>query len=339
MWLVHKRKFLPAIPLVFLLLAMAWRLTTAGQADTPPPAPVAAAADLAAAPHEDDLRLVIVAHGQTSRFWKIVVAGVEQASTDMHVQVEYLSPDPFDIQAMRQMLDDAIASAPDGLIITIPDAAVLTPSIEAAQAAGIPIISFNSGGQTSQQLGLLTHIGQLEYEAGRAAGLRMAEAGLRQVLFLNHNPENATITDRYQGAADALALVNGTVEMIAINRDDLEASRRLIREALEANPEIDSILSANTVAATVVLELQQDYPIQYATFDLSPDVLKAIQAGQILFAVDQQPYMQGYMSVLLMSLYLRNNNSPGKNWIATGPSFITAANIEQVLALSEAGTR
>src|SRR4051812_17366084 len=145
-------------------------------------------------PNQDrsDLRFVVVTHGQaTDPFWSVVQNGVNQAAKDMGVQVEYQAPDTFDMVAMSQLIDAAVASNPDGLVVSIPDADALGDSIKAAVAAGIPVISINSGSDVAAEFGLLTHVGQTEYEAGLGAGQRMGEAGATKALRRHPGAGNA----------------------------------------------------------------------------------------------------------------------------------------------------
>src|SRR5919108_459575 len=133
-----------------------------------------------------DLRFVVVTHGQASDpYWSVVQNGVRQAAADMGVQVEYQAPHTFDMVAMAQLIDAAVASKPDGMAISIPDADALGDSIRAGVAAGIPMISLDSGSDVAAELGMLTHVGQTEYEAGVGAGQRMGEAGVTTALCVN----------------------------------------------------------------------------------------------------------------------------------------------------------
>ena len=141
-----------------------------------------------------DLRFIVVSHGQASDpFWSVVQNGVNQAAEDMGVQVEYQAPDTFDMVAMSQLIDAAVASDPDGLVVSIPDADALGESIQAAVAAGIPVISMNSGSDVAAEFGLLTHVGQTEYEAGLGAGQRMGEAGVTNAICVNQEVGNAAL--------------------------------------------------------------------------------------------------------------------------------------------------
>src|ERR671918_2413328 len=133
-----------------------------------------------------DLRFVVVTHGQASDpFWSVVQNGVNQAAEDMGVQVEYQAPDTFDMVAMSQLIDAAVASDPDGLVVSIPDADALGDSIQAAVDAGIPVISMNSGSDVFADLGVLAHVGQTEREAGLIAGQRFAEEGVQNAVCIN----------------------------------------------------------------------------------------------------------------------------------------------------------
>src|SRR5215218_3604762 len=117
------------------------------------------------------LRFVVVSHGQASDpFWSVVQNGVNQAAEDMGVQVEYQAPQTYDMVAMSQLIDAAVASKPDGLVVSIPDADALGDSIRAAVAAGIPVISMDSGLDVSKKLGAILHMGIDEYPSGLAAG-------------------------------------------------------------------------------------------------------------------------------------------------------------------------
>ena len=152
-----------------------------------------------------DYRFVVVSHGQSSDpFWSVAANGVSAAAADMGVEVQYQAPGTFDMVEMSQIIDAAVASNPDGLVVTIPDADALASSIEAATAAGIPVISMNSGSDVFADLGVLVHVGQTEYEAGFGGGERMAAAGVTQAICINQEVGNVALDLRCQGFADAL---------------------------------------------------------------------------------------------------------------------------------------
>lgn len=291
-----------------------------------------------------NIRFVVVSHGQASDpFWSVVKNGVDQAAKDMGVKVEYQAPETFDMVKMSQLIDAAVASKPDGLVVSIPDANALSPSIKKAVAAGIPVISMNSGSDVAKSLGLLTHVGQTEYEAGLGGGERMAAAGAKSALCVNQEVGNAGLDARCKGFTDAMTKAGGKVEVLAVDLKNPTDSQQRIQAALTSRPDVDSILTLGPTGAGPALAALKaanaTSKIKLATFDLSPEVLQAINDGQVLFAIDQQQYEQGYLPIVLLTLYKTNLNTIANPVLMTGPGFVTKENAAQVINLSKAGTR
>jgi simple sugar transport system substrate-binding protein len=289
-------------------------------------------------------RIVVITHGQASDpFWSVVKRGVDQAAVDMRVTVEYQAPSSFDMPAMAKLIDAAVASKPNGLVVSVPDAEALGKSIQAAVKAGIPVISINSGSDAAAKLGVLAHVGQTEYEAGLGGGERMAAAGAKNALCVNQEVGNAGLDLRCKGFTDAMKKAGGKVAILAVDLADPTGSQNKISAALTSDPTIDSILTLGPTGAGPALSaLKKDGKlgkIKIGTFDLSPEVLEAIKAGDMLFAIDQQQYTQGYLSVVYMTLYLSNLNTPGNLLIPTGPGFVTKETADRVISLSKDGTR
>ena len=291
-----------------------------------------------------DLRFVVVTHGQASDpYWSVVQNGVNQAAKDMGVQVEYHSPDTFDMVAMSQLIDAAVASHPDGMAISIPDADALGDSIKGGIDAGIPMVSLDSGSDVAADLGMLTHVGQTEYEAGVGGGQRMGEAGVTTALCVNQEVGNVALDDRCRGFTDGLAESGGTVEVLQVNLNNPTETQARIEAALSSTPDIDGILALGPTASAPALEALRGSgqlgKVQLATFDLSPDVLDAIESGDMLFAIDSQQYMQGYLPIVLLTLYATNLNTIANPVLMTGPGFVTKENAAQIIELAAAGTR
>jgi simple sugar transport system substrate-binding protein len=304
----------------------------------------AEAAAPAAQGDRSDIRIVVVSHGQAGdAFWTVVQNAVAQAAEDMRVTVEYQSPQSFDMVAMSQLIDAAVASDPDGLVVSIPDADALSDSIRAAIDAGIPVISMNSGSEVAKELGILNHVGQTEYEAGFGGGERMAAAGATNALCVNQEVGNVALDNRCQGFTDAMAEAGGTVEVLAVDLADPIDAQQRVAAALTANPDVDSVLALGpTGSAPTLAALQEEGllgEIQLATFDLSPEVLEAIRDGDMLFAIDQQQYLQGYLPIVMLTLFNTNLNTIANDVIMTGPGFVTQDTAAQVIELSAAGTR
>jgi simple sugar transport system substrate-binding protein len=290
-----------------------------------------------------DIRIIVVSHGQASDpFWSVVKNGVDQAAADMGVTVEYQAPQTFDMVAMSQLIDAAIASEPDGLVVSIPDADALSDSITAAIDAGIPVISMNSGSDVAKDLGILVHVGQTEYEAGLGGGERMAAAGVTSALCINQEVGNVALDLRCQGFTDAMTEAGGTVEVVAVDlADPIDAQQRIDAAITANNP--DGVLTLGPTGAAPALAALEESgllgEIQLATFDLSPEVLEAVRDGNMLFAIDQQQYIQGYLPIVLLTLYNANLNTIANDVLMTGPGFVTQETAAQVIDLSAAGTR
>ncbi|HVL24538.1 MAG TPA: sugar ABC transporter substrate-binding protein [Thermomicrobiales bacterium] len=307
-------------------------------------ATAAVSLSFAQAQEEAPLRFVVVTHGQASDpFWSVVQKGTAQAETDMRVTVEYQAPPTYDMVAMSQLIDAAVASNPDGLVVSIPDADALTPSITAAIEAGIPVISINSGADVAKDLGVLTHVGQTEYEAGLGGGQRMAEAGVTNAICLIHEAGNAGLEERCRGFTDAMTKAGGTVDQLVVDLNNPTEAQQRVDAALTANPDVNGIMALGpTGAAPALAALQaagKTDAVKLATFDLSPEMLQGIKDGTVLFAIDQQQYEQGYLPIVLLTLYNRNGNTIANDVLMTGPGYVTADNVDQVIDLTEAGTR
>lgn len=310
-----------------------------------PPAPTAATQEAAPAAQEmRPYRFVVVSHGQAADpFWSVVKNGVDAAARDMRVTVEYQAPQTFDMVAMKQLIDAAVASRPDGLVVSIPDPDALGDSIRAAVAAGIPVISMNSGSDVAKELGVLNHVGQTEYEAGYGGGERMAAAGAKKAICVNQEVGNVALDLRCQGFTDAMAAAGASVSVLAVELADPVDAQQRITAALQGDPEVDSILTLGPTGAAPAMAALEAMgkmgEIKLATFDLSPEVLEAIRDGKMLFAIDQQQYLQGYMPIVMLTLFKENLNTIANPVIMTGPGFVTQENAAQVIDLAAAGTR
>ena len=292
-----------------------------------------------------DIRVVVVSHGQAADpFWSVVKNGVDRAADDMRITVEYQAPQTFDMVAMSQLIDAAVASEPDGLVVSIPDADALGDSIRAAVAAGIPVISMNSGSDVAAELGLLTHVGQTEYEAGLGGGRQMAAAGGTNAICINQEVGNVALDLRCQGFADGMAEGGATVEVLEVPgaSDPIETQQRVVAK-LTSDSSIDGVLALGPTAAAPALEALNELGLMgemlIGTFDLSPDVLEAIDAGDMLFAIDQQQYLQGYLPIVLLTLYNTNLNTIANPVLMTGPGFVTQDTASAVIDLAANGTR
>ncbi len=282
--------------------------------------------------------IVVVSHGQANdAFWNVVKNGVEQAGKDVGVNVEYRAPETFDMVAMSQLIDAAVNQEPDGLIVSIPDADALGPSIERAVAAGIPVISINSGSDVSKELGALLHVGQDEFDAGKAAGEELASMGGKTAICVNHEVGNVALDLRCAGFAEGFG---GNVEVLPTSNDPTEIESK-VAAALAANEAVDTVMALGASSAgepTVAAVKGSGRDVNVASFDLSANFLQSIADGDAAFAIDQQQYLQGYLSVNFMGLHAKYGLMPGGN-VPSGPNLITQDKAAQVIELSSQGIR
>jgi simple sugar transport system substrate-binding protein len=307
-----------------------------------PAQPASTPAAAAESAPRNNIRIAVVTHGQASdTFWSVVKNGVDHAAKDQGVTVTYNAPQTFDMVAMSRLIDAEVAKKPDGLVVSIPDAEALSRSIKAAVDAGIPVISINSGSDVYKQLGLLMHVGQTEYEAGFGGGEKMAAAGVKNALCVNHEVGNAAQDLRCKGFLDAINKVGGTGKVLAVNAADPTDSEQKINAALGGG--IDGILTLGPLgsgpALNALKKTENLGKVKLGTFDLTPDVLAGIRDGQLEFAIDQQQYLQGYLPIVLLSQYKQYGVLPAGGILPTGPGFVTKNTAARVIELSQKGIR
>jgi simple sugar transport system substrate-binding protein len=285
------------------------------------------------------VRIAVVTHGQASSpFWAIVRNGVEAAARQMDVVVTYRAPDVYSLDRMKTMIDQAVASRPDGLVVSLPEPG-LAPAIRRAVRAGIPVVTINSGSDFYKRLGVLAHVGQPEDRAGFQAGQRLAASGVRHALCVNQQIGNQGLDARCRGLARAMRDAGGTSQVFGIDDQSADTPRR-IKTAVR-NQGIDGVLALNaTGGIEAVKGLAGASGVKIATFDLGPDVLEAVKQKRLLFAVDQQAYLQGYLPIVLLTERARYGIFPAQgDVIATGPNFVTAANADKAIELSRRSIR
>jgi simple sugar transport system substrate-binding protein len=294
--------------------------------------------DTGASTDTKDLHYAVVTHSSPGdSFWDRVKSGAERAGKDYGVTVDY-SADP-DPAKQSQLIDAAVADKVDGIVVSMANPDGLQDSIEAAVAAGVPVVTINSGYESWKAFGAITHIGQSETIAGEAVGERLKEEGFSNVLCVIQEAGNIGLEERC-GAVKKTA--GGKVENLQVDGTDDNAVESTITSKLQADPSIDAVITLGGQYAidAVAAVGQAGSDAKVGTFDLSEDVINEIKAGHILFAVDQQPFVQGYLGVT--ALYLKSingNDIGGGQAINSGPAFVTADNADQVLTFAKNGTR
>jgi len=288
----------------------------------------------------DRLRVVFVTHGQAGDpYWNAVKNGTTRAAADFDADVRYESPESFDMSAMAKLVDAAVASRPDGLAVSIPDAEALGPSIRAAVSAGIPVIAIDSGLTTWRSLGAAAYLGQDGYRAGLAVGRRLGAAGARRILCVHHEVGNVDLDNRCRGAKDGSG---AEVVVLPVPTDPREVQSRVMG-ALQQSREIDAVLTLGPLGAIPMLKAVDELDVRsrlraLATFDMTPEVLERVADGTLLFATDAQQFLMGYLPVASFRLHQLYGVLPTEAW-PTGPRFVTRELAPGVLELARRGLR
>jgi simple sugar transport system substrate-binding protein len=285
------------------------------------------------------LTFAMVTHSDEGSFWSVVKKGAQAAAKAEGVKLIW-SPSNDDPQKQAQLIDAAVSQKVDGLAVSVPNADAIRGSVQKAKAAGIPIITLNSGESDSKSLGAITHVGQDETVAGRAAGARFKAEGDKKVLCIVHEEGNIGLQQRCAGVKQGFG---GTVTNLQVKGTaDLATTQTEIKSKLQADKSYDQIIALNpdiAEAAKTAIKASSSNA-KLATFDLSPNVIKDIQAGNIEFAVDQQQYLQGYLPIVFLKLYKENLNTVGGGLpVLTGPGFVDKSNAATVAKLAQSGTR
>jgi simple sugar transport system substrate-binding protein len=285
-----------------------------------------------------DLRIDVVTHASPGdSFWDVVKSGAEQAGGDLGVDVRYANdPDPGE---QSTLIDNAVADDTDGLVVSMASPEGLEAAIKAAVDAGVPVITINSGIDEWEPFGAITHVGQSETIAGEAAGEQLNAAGVSNVICVIQEAGNTGLEERCAAAADTF---DGDMENLQTDNTDLQASQATIESSL-SDESIDGVLSlGGDMSGAVVraVEAVGRDDVTVGTFDINADVAKNLMEGKLLFAIDQQPYVQGYLGVTGIYLKLTNGNDIGGGQpVYSGPAIITKENAEEVLQYAENGTR
>jgi len=288
-----------------------------------------------------DIKICVYTHGDGGTFWSVAQAGAEAAAADLGITLDYQGS-TNDSAKQAATIQAGVAGGCSGIAASAPDAGAIKDAMLAAKAAGIPTVTMNSGSSVFKELGAFTHVGQDEIVAGREAGYRFNELGATKVLCPIQEAANSGLTDRCKGLSETFE-----GETVDFNLDgglaDLAGSAAKLQAALEADPAIDGIFALNADIATGAALVASDNTGRNAiigTVDMSADALTAIKDGKMAFAVDQQQYAQGYMSVVLLFLNITNAHELGGGLpIYTGPGFVTKDNVDKVMELVAAGTR
>jgi ABC-type sugar transport system substrate-binding protein len=284
------------------------------------------------------IKIAMVTHSaQGDAFWDIVQKGAQAASTKDNVQFLYAA-DP-DGGKQAQLVQSYIDQHVDGIIITLAKPDALKDVVAKAVQAKIPVVTINSGADVSAKFGALAHFGQDESIAGQAAGQQLNKLGLKKAVCLIHEQGNVGLEARCAGAKKTFS---GQLQNLFVQGSNMPQVKSAVTAKLQADKSIDGILALNAQIALTASDAAKENggKAKVATFDMNKDLIAAIKDGRIQFAVDQQPYLQGYEAIDELWLYKRNGDILGGGQpVLTGPAIVDKTNADAVAPYADRGTR
>lgn len=269
-------------------------------------------------------------------FWDLVRKGAETAAKKDNIELRYSSDPEAPNQA--NLVQTAIDSGVQGIAVTLAKPEAMKTAIEAASAKGIPVVAFNAGGDAWQPMGVKEFFGQDEYIAGQETGKRLAAEGAKKSICVIQEQGHVGLESRCAGVKNTFP----ATEVLNVNGKDMPSVESTITAKMQQDPAIDYIVTLGAPFALTAVQSAKNAgsSAKIGTFDTNAALVDAIQNGDVQWAVDQQPFLQGYLAVDSLWLYLNNGNVLGGGQATlTGPSFIDKTNVEAVAEYAKAGTR
>ena len=292
----------------------------AGQADTP------------------RFTIAMVTHGPPGdTFWDLIRKGAETAAKKDNIDLKYSAE--LEAPAQANLVQNAMDSKVAAIAITMAKPEAMEPAVQRAVAAGIPVVAFNAGIDAWKAAGAKAYFGQDEQISGEAAGKRLATDGARKVVCVIQDQGNVALESRCAGVK---AGFGGAVENLNVNGTDMPSVQSTITAKLQQDPSVDYIVTLGAPIALAAVQSADNAgsKAKIATFDTSAELVDAIQAGKVQWAVDQQPFLQGYLAIDSLWLYLNNRNIIGGGQpVLTGPAFVDKSNIDAIVTYAKNGTR
>ena len=287
------------------------------------------------------VKIAVVTHGDTGQFWSVFKKGVDQAAKDLKSRGVSVTQVYANNDVAKQVsgVNAAIAAKANVIATSVPDASALRGPLTAASKKGIEIITVNSGlGAFDNLPTYMVHIGQTEEIAGEGAGKQFKAAGAKKLLIVIHEASNSGLQQRAAGVKKILGANAVQVLTIPNAKADIPGTKTKVAAAFKANKSLDSFLGLDPDVTIPCLDVVPK-GTKSGTFDVGGSIAE-IQKGRLLFAIDQQQYLQGYLPVVFGMLYVTNLNTVGNGQpVLTGPGIINKKNASKVAALAKQGTR
>jgi simple sugar transport system substrate-binding protein len=270
-------------------------------------------------------------------FWDLIRKGAQAAADKDNIELRY-SNDP-EAPAQANLVQSAIDSKVDGIALTLAKPDAMAPAVKAAEAAGIPVVAFNSGFDSFKTMGVQEYFGQDEKLAGVAAGEKLNADGAKKIICVIQEQGQVALESRCAGVKQGF---KGESEILNVNSKDMPSVEATITAKLQQDPSVDHVVALGApIALTAVQSVgNANSAAKIVTFDTNAALVDAIKNGKVQWAVDQQPFLQGYLAIDSLWLFKNNKNLIGGGQpTLTGPSFIDQGNIDAVAELAKAGTR
>ncbi|MFD7478105.1 sugar ABC transporter substrate-binding protein [Streptomyces sp. NPDC059837] len=271
-------------------------------------------------------------------FWDTIRKGAQAAAAKDNVKLIY-SSDPSGPN-QSNLVQNAIDQKVDGIAVTLAKPDAMKAVVAKAEKAGIPVVGFNTGVQDWKKQGLVEYFGQDESIAGEAFGRRLNEAGAKHTVCVIMEQGQVALEARCAGVKKTF---QGNTEILYVNGTDMPSVRATITAKLKQDNSIDYVTTLGAPFAMTAIQSIADAgtKTKLATFDLNKDAVGAIRSGKIQWAIDQQPYLQGYLSVDSLWLYKTNGNysGGGEAPVLTGPAFVDKTNVDKIAQFAAKGTR
>ncbi|MFF8018103.1 substrate-binding domain-containing protein [Streptomyces sp. NPDC007929] len=295
-----------------------------------------AAAGKATTPRMTVALITHAAPGDT--FWDLIRKGAQAAAAKDNIKLVYSSDPVAGNQA--NLVQNAIDQKVDGIALTAAKPDAMKGVVAKAKAAGIPVVGFNSGLDNWKELGMLEYFGQDENIAGQAFGERLNQQGAEHAVCVIQEQGQVALEARCAGLKKGF---KGTTENLYVNGADKPSVNSTLTAKLQKDSSIDQVVTLGAPIALTAVQSVKDSgsKAKVATFDLNKELVDAVRGGSVEFAVDQQPYLQGYLAVDALWLYKTNGNVSGGGTapVLTGPAFVTKENVDSVAAFAAKGTR
>jgi simple sugar transport system substrate-binding protein len=277
-----------------------------------------------------NITIQMITHEQAGdTFWDKIRAGAQDAAKSHGINLQYSNNENGPEQAT--LVQNAIDAKVSGIAVTLSNADAVVPVAKKAADAGIPVVAFNQGIDQYKDAGAKMYFGSDESLAGQTVGQKLAAASPGgKTLCIIQAQGSVALETRCAGVKQTYP----NTENLQVNGADLPSVQQTIQSKLAQDPSITDIVTLGAPIALAAQQAQQaaGTTAKIATFDLNQDAAKAIQDGTILFSVDQQPYVQGYMAVESLWLNITNGNDIGGGKpTLTGPSIVDQTNIAQIL--------